>query len=381
MKAVPGEKIASIADVVDEGLALCREGRIWWASDRMAVLLGCASPDSLMGESMMDRLRDSGQGLPCLNGPGVRCALGSSEGSSGSLQVHRIPVRAGELWLVGALDEDASEGALERFTHRALEQSNREVTRLREELKRQQAEHEDLLAALGHELKTPLTVIGGYSRLLLSPEVGPLNTAQKHYLSESRKSCKRLDEFVESLLEVSPMAMVEGDLALEPRCLETAISQSYRALVPLFKEKSLTCQMKVDPSAQRAVFDGIRVGQVLNNLLGNAIRFSKVGGRIEVGTRLGDRRKDEFVEVFVADNGAGIESGERDRIFEPYARAGDQSADSGLGLGLAICKSIVDAHGGSIRVEDEPGGGSRFAFTLPRVVSGIDEEEEEMENG
>jgi two-component system sensor histidine kinase KdpD len=120
---------------------------------------------------------------------------------------------------------------------------------------------------------------------------------------------------------------------------------------------------------------------VLNNLLENAIRFSKVGGRIEVGTRLGGRCKDEFVEIFVADNGAGIESHERDRIFEPYARASDQSADSGLGLGLAICKNIVDAHGGSIRVEDEPGGGSRFAFTLPRVVSGIDEEEEEMENG
>ena len=380
MKALPGEKIGSIADVVDEGLALCRDGRIWWASDRMAVLLGCTSPDSLMGEPLATRLRDAGEGLPRLNGPGVRCALSGSEGTSRLLRAHRIPVRSGELWLIGSVDEDELSGALAKFTHRALEQANREVARLREELNRREAEREDFLVELGHEIRTPITVIGGYSRLLLSTEVGSLNSTQQHYLAELRNSCRRLDEFVESLLQRSSAAMLHDDLVLESRRLAPTISEACSALVPLFEEKSQVFQVEVDPRADRAVFDRIRVGQVLNNLLGNAIRFSPEGGSIKVGTRLGDGDQAEFVEVFVADNGAGIAKHLREQIFERYARVGEELADTGLGLGLAICKKIVDAHGGSITVRDEPAGGSRFVFTLPCVRPEMEDEEKEKRN-
>ncbi len=381
MKAGPGKKIASIADVVDEGLALCREGRIWWASDRMATLLGCDSPDALIGEAMSDRLWDSGQGLPQLDGPGVACAVRGSAASSRSLQVHRIPVRSGELWLAGCVEEPDPNPALTEFTHRALEQANREVTRLREELSRQQKERQELLAVLGHELRTPITVIAGYSRLLLSPDVGALNAAQERYLNETTKSCRRLDELVESLLQIFSEGMVEFGLDLAPRSLRSAISTACEALDPLLEEKNLRFQIQVDPSADRAIFDSTRLGQVLANLLDNAIGFSKVGGEISIGTRRVVEPDADCVEIFVEDSGPGIPTSQRDRIFEPYVRINGKKSRSGHGLGLAICKRVVDAHGGSISVADGSTGGCRFEFTLPKAGSQVEVDEEERENG
>jgi signal transduction histidine kinase len=382
MKAVPGGKIGSIADVVDEGLALCRDGRIWWASDRMAVLLGCDSPDALIGESISQRLWDSGQGLPQLDGPGVPCSVRDSSASSRSLIVRRISVRSGELWLAGCADEPSSNTALTAFTHRALKQANREVTRLREELSRQGKEREEFLAVLGHELRTPITVIAGYSRLLLSPEVGALNEAQERYLKETRKSCRRLDELVESLLEIFSQGMLEYNLDLVPRSLTSAISAACESLEPLLQAKRLRFRIvPPDADADWAIFDSARLGQVLVNLLDNAIGFSEVGGEIIIGVRQGDGPDKDHVKVFVEDSGPGIPVSQRHRIFEPYVRIDAKPDRPGLGLGLAICKRVVNAHGGKIWVEGGSAGGCRFEFTLPGEEFQVEAEEEEEKNG
>ena len=121
----------------------------------------------------------------------------------------------------------------------------------------------------------------------------------------------------------------------------------------------------------------MRVEQVLTNLIGNALKHGRAGGVIRVSSRAieavaaVDRR---FVEVVVSDDGPGIAEQDRERIFEPYVRAGDGSRAGGLGLGLAICKRIVEAHGGTILMTDAPGGGSRFSFTLPAAASATDGE-------
>ena len=358
MKAVPGGKIGSIADVVDEGLALCRDGRIWWASDRMAVLLGCDSPDALIGESISQRLWDSGQGLPQLDGPGVPCSVRDSSASSRSLIVRRISVRSGELWLAGCADEPSSNTALTAFTHRALKQANREVTRLREELSRQGKEREEFLAVLGHELRTPITVIAGYSRLLLSPEVGA------------------------SLLEIFSQGMLEYNLDLVPRSLTSAISAACESLEPLLQAKRLRFRIvPPDADADWAIFDSARLGQVLVNLLDNAIGFSEVGGEIIIGVRQGDGPDKDHVKVFVEDSGPGIPVSQRHRIFEPYVRIDAKPDRPGLGLGLAICKRVVNAHGGKIWVEGGSAGGCRFEFTLPGEEFQVEAEEEEEKNG
>jgi signal transduction histidine kinase len=147
------------------------------------------------------------------------------------------------------------------------------------------------------------------------------------------------------------------------------------------QEKNLLVEIQVDPAADRAFFDSVRFGQVLVNLLNNAIRFSPVGGKILVGSRKAGGDNPEFVEIYVADSGPGVATSQRERIFKPYVRLAGKSQGSGLGLGLAICQRVVDAHGGSITVQDEPAGGSRFTFTLPVSREYIDVDEEKRKNG
>jgi signal transduction histidine kinase len=111
----------------------------------------------------------------------------------------------------------------------------------------------------------------------------------------------------------------------------------------------------------------MRVEQVLTNLIENAIKHAPPGGVIEVASRRLPPTHEgrPFVEVAVSDEGPGVSEADRERIFEAYVQACEQSRAGGLGLGLAVCKRLVEAHGGSIAVTERPGGGSRFVFTLP----------------
>ena len=381
MKAVPGEKIAAIADVVDEGLALCREGRIWWASERMASLLGCSSAEQLMGQLICDRLVDTGAGFPSPGGGSVCCAVRGSDEDSKPLEVHCVPVRSGELWLAGPNEVPEGDEAPEPSTSEALTNAQLEATYLRDELARMDRERDELFAVLSHDLRTPITVIGGYNRLLLSKDVGSLNAAQKHFLKESEKSCRRLDALVGSLLEVSRDGEGSIRLDIEVQDLKTAINDACDSLRPLMLDKKLVTEVQVDPEAKIAAFDSVRLGQVLVNLLNNAIRFSPKGAKIVIGSRKSAEHEGNFVQLYVADRGPGIAKKQRERIFKPYVRLVGKSHGSGLGLGLAICKRVVDAHGGTLWVQDEPAGGSRFTFTLPVSPEDIDAEKGAKSDG
>jgi signal transduction histidine kinase len=252
-----------------------------------------------------------------------------------------------------------------RRTSGALERAQRELMLLREEVRQRAHERTELLAMLIHEMRTPLTVISGYNKLLLSEEAGELADEQRRFVRESSKSCARLASFVDSLLEApfaKPMELASGS----PRAdsLEPTILAVTCLLRPMLEERGLHVDLCLTPGALHARFDPTRIEQVLTNLIANAIKYGKPGSAIEVATRSVTAAGDRWVEVSVADEGPGIGRDLRDKIFEPYVR-GAQCEQSGMGLGLAICRRIVDAHGGSIAVTNREGGGSRFSFTLP----------------
>jgi signal transduction histidine kinase len=141
-------------------------------------------------------------------------------------------------------------------------------------------------------------------------------------------------------------------------------------LRPLLEDGELEVRVKIDPDAERARFDRTRLGQILTNLLGNAIKFSPPGGTIEIATRALPRPYEgaperPCIEISISDEGPGVASEDRKRIFKPYIQVGEESRAGGLGLGLAICKRLVEAHGGSISVRNGSEGGGSFAFTLP----------------
>ncbi len=246
-----------------------------------------------------------------------------------------------------------------------LRELEEEVARLREELRREVRSRADLLTVVSHELRTPVTVLAGYTRLLLSEEVGKLNPRQRRYLEECRRSCERLNAFIANLLHFSRLQ--GGGVHVEPvfASLREAVENACSFLRPLLEEHRSSLEIEIPEQAERARFDPPRIEQVLCNLIENAIKYTRPGSRIRVEARRCRQGGREAVEVSVVDDGPGVPPEDRERIFEPYVRGGEHRAAGGLGLGLSICREIVRAHGGRIGVSDAPGGGARFSFTLP----------------
>jgi len=250
-----------------------------------------------------------------------------------------------------------------------LERARREIAELKARVAELSADRTEWLTVLAHELRTPLTVICGYNRLLLSGEAGRLTDEQARYLDESTKSCRRLDAFIDRLLDGVHDGFLERGLEREANDLCRVVGDVCELLRPLMDGKGLRIDVDIASDARSACFDSVRIEQVLTNLLGNAIRYTKPGGalgvvarRIEAGADTGGVDR---VEIAVVDQGPGIAPADRQRVFEPFVRLEESDVSRGLGLGLAICRRIVEAHDGSIAVTDEPGGGCRFTFTLP----------------
>jgi signal transduction histidine kinase len=241
-----------------------------------------------------------------------------------------------------------------------------EAAGLRERLAAERRLREDLVRNVGHELRTPLAVIAGFNKLLLSERVGPLTAEQRRFVGECARACARLDAFILQLIEAEGEPPGERELELQEGSLAEVIERVLLFLRPLLEERGLRIELRLDPAAEHARFHALRLEQVLTNLVGNALRYGARGGRIELATRWLESVSADggWIEVSVSDDGPGVPLADRERIFEPWVR-GRERRDAGLGLGLAICKRIVEAHGGSIGVGDAPGGGSRFHFTLP----------------
>ena len=369
------ESLQRLSAALPHGVAILRGRRIVWANRRLVEMTGRGSVAGLL-DADLDRLFvDSGHGLP---DPGVgdrpiECILRSASGRERTV-IWRLawpeisPSR--DAWVI----EDASRGPdLEQellHLSRELHRGNREITSLHGQLECERAERDNLINVLSHELRTPVTVIHGYHRMLLEGDAGPLSEEQRLLLVESMNSCGRLNGFLDHLTEASRLPKGGEVLEVCSGSLAVLIEGAVESLRPLLKESELEVQVEISKDAARACFDPLRVEQVLVNLLGNAIRYAPRGGTLEISTLawVGPDTGRPLVEIAVCDGGPGVAPEHRERIFEPYVQVGEARQAGGLGLGLAICKRLVEGHGGAITVSDRPGGGSRFAFTLPAAA-------------
>jgi signal transduction histidine kinase len=244
---------------------------------------------------------------------------------------------------------------------RELHRLARENEALRERLRLERADREEMLATAGHELRTPLTVIRGFHRLLLGGEAGPLTAEQRRFLEESLRSCEKLDAFVEKVLDAAREPGAGAVLEVASAPLLPVIQAACDSLRSILAERGLSVVVGVEERLC-ARFDAGALDRVLLNLLGNAARFAR--SRVEIAARELGVEGRAMVEVSVADDGPGVAPADRERVFEPWVQAAG-AAGGGLGLGLAICRRLVEAHGGRIAVSACRSGGSRFAFTLP----------------
>jgi signal transduction histidine kinase len=222
----------------------------------------------------------------------------------------------------------------------------------------------DFLAMLVHDLRTPLTVIQGYLDLL---EAGPSGSTEppQRYLRSMLACCAQMAGLVDEILDLYKLDA--GRFIGEPRPLDMAafVANVVARFAPAASQRGIALEVEGVGRPLRALGDAGRLDQVLMNLLGNALKFTPDGGVVAVTARAveGD------VEVAVSDSGSGISASEALLLFERFGQAeqGRRSRVAGTGLGLHICRRIIEAHGGRIWVESEPGRGACFAFRLRRL--------------
>lgn len=244
-----------------------------------------------------------------------------------------------------------------------LEAFSASILRAKEELERASKFKDQFLSTMSHELRTPLNAVLGFSDLLTEERYGPLNDRQRRYVSHIHTGGKHLLRLINDILDLSKIEAGRLQLAIENVPVRTAFGEVADAMRPLAEKKSHSLVVNT-PKELSVRVDGVRFKQVLMNLIGNAIKFTPEGGKIQLGARaLG-----EVVRVEVRDSGPGIPPEEQQRIFEAFYRSNQtEKIVEGTGLGLAITRRLVELHGGHLGLESQPGLGSCFYFTLPSV--------------
>jgi signal transduction histidine kinase len=237
------------------------------------------------------------------------------------------------------------------------------------------------LASAAHELKTPLAVIKGYYDLLLAGSLGRLTDKQRDILEESKDSCERLVRLVSMFLNYSALESGKLVLQLRENDLRDCLDELSKRWSEAFQRKGVKLDASFDPSIPTFRFDYQKVQQAAANLLDNALKHTPSGGsvtlraaphfwerRVAAMSPVEERRRFRLprpnsVEVSVADSGPGIAAEHHQEIFEDFVRV-DRNT-SGMGLGLAIAKRLIQAHRGKVWVESESRSGSKFTFLLP----------------
>ena len=278
----------------------------------------------------------------------TEAARGLAEGDL----ARRIPsreVRAGSLEL--------TELAVQFNTMAARLQESVEIVR------RDRDRSRDFLADVSHELRTPIAALRTFNELL-KQRAGADPEARAEFLESSGQQIDRLDWLAQNLLELSKLDSGLVLLDLRPDDLRAAVEQATEQAEAAARKRGVRLAIHQPDAPIRIRHDPVRIGQVVANLVGNAIKFTPKGGEVTVdaaATAAGAR-------IVVRDTGIGIDAAELPRIFDRFYRGSlaNEARGSGSGLGLAIVRSIVDMHSGSVTVESRLGEGSTFTVTLPR---------------
>jgi two-component system, OmpR family, sensor histidine kinase KdpD len=215
-----------------------------------------------------------------------------------------------------------------------------------------------LLAALSHDLRTPLTVLVGLAESLIftKPELSP---QQRETAGAINEEAHRMSALVSNLLDMARIESGGVKLNLEWQPLEEVVGAALAAARNMLKQHHVELRIPRDLPLIR--FDALLIERVLVNLLENAAKYTPADSTVTLSSEI----IADQLSVSVADNGPGLPIGREDAVFEKFTRGDRESATPGVGLGLAICRAIVESHGGRIVGRNRPGGGALFTFTLP----------------
>lgn len=242
-----------------------------------------------------------------------------------------------------------------------------------EMLERESMAKSQILSTVTHELRTPLTGIMGYVDMMLKRKetCGELTERQEQYLEYVLLDAKVLKTLIDDLLDVTKLEA--GSLKLHTTELEIRPEMEHvlRTLQSQFAEKSIRIELKTPPDLPLIYTDQVRFSQILSNLISNAFKYSPDGATVSISARVNG----DDLEVIVNDTGIGIAKENQEKLFTKFFRVDNSSTRdvSGSGLGLFITKLLVEAQGGRITLESEPGKGSTFSFLLPLTQADSEE--------
>jgi PAS domain S-box-containing protein len=336
---------AAIDSLYDPVIVSDEEGRITKLNPAAAEIFGAEQKNS--GKHVRELARDgriAGAVAEALEsqrpvtGDGMSQVLPLAvDGSERVFRLRTTPMRDSARHLLGAVT------LLEDITHL------REIDRLKSEF----------IATASHELRTPLTSVQMGVHLLLEGAAGELNDKQIEVLSACREDCERLDKLMRDLLDLSRIEAGESQPQLQTLCLRELIRKEADELRPQVEAKGLSFHLDVPPDLPPVLADAAQIARVITNLVVNAIRYTKQG---EIAIQA--VRRGRYVAVSVSDTGRGINGEYLPHIFEKFVQV-PGAPTGGAGLGLAISRLIVEAHGGQISAQSELDHGATFTFTLP----------------
>ncbi|HYH22818.1 MAG TPA: HAMP domain-containing sensor histidine kinase [Azospirillum sp.] len=244
-----------------------------------------------------------------------------------------------------------------------LTTTQRQLAKANAELAASNAQKDQLLGMLAHDLRTPLHVIGGFAQLLRQRLEGSVEARDLAAIERIRESSLFMRHLIEDVLSMSALKAGRLQLAPRPADLGALVRRNAATNGILAHGRDVAIDCDVDDALPPALIDPPRIEQVMNNLLSNAVKFSNPGTRIRVAVTACPAG----LCVTVTDHGPGIAPEEMERLFQPFSRskAKVRSGDASVGLGLFICRSIVEAHGGRITVDSAPEQGATFRFEVP----------------
>lgn len=248
---------------------------------------------------------------------------------------------------------------------RALAKANAELAASNEQKNR-------LMGMLAHDLRTPLQVVVGFAELLEQRLDGRLEAAERACLERIRESSLSMRHMVEDALSLAALQAGRLRLTRRPTDLAALVRRNVSMNRVLAEGKCIIIELSVpERPLPMAEIDPAKLDQLLNNLLSNAVKYSDRGGRVRVALSEAAGEEGGRVRLRVSDGGRGIPPAELAQLFQPFARTGrlGTEGEGTVGLGLYICRSIVEGHGGRITADSAPGRGSTFTVDLPLVAS------------
>ena len=224
----------------------------------------------------------------------------------------------------------------------------------------------EFLASMSHELRTPLNSVIGFSDLLLERMYGELNARQENYIRNIQASGKHLLSLINDILDLSKIEAGHMELDVATVHVPSVLQNALMLMRERAQRQNIALSCNVDPRIADIPADERKFKQIMLNLLSNAVKFTPQGGRVDVDARL----LNGHLEVSVRDTGVGIARENQQAVFEEFRQVGGSGsgAQEGTGLGLALARRFAELHGGTIRLESEPGKGSTFTVSIPAAA-------------